>query len=120
MNGKNGRNGAYSPPRIKMNKKAFGFLAALVVIGGLLVYFSVFFPAVFTAIINFFWIMMLIIVAIFLVLGILVIAGLKAEVSSFLDVLLEGSLTLIDAFDFLKKLYERFLVVLKDFIDQNL
>ena len=116
MNGKNGRNGGYTPPRIKMNKKAFGFLAALVVVGGLLIYFSVFFPAVFTAIINFFWIMMLIIVAIFLVLGILVIAGLKNEVGSFLDVLLEGSLTLIDAFDFIKKLYERFLVVLKDFI----
>ncbi len=112
----NGKNGAYTPPRIKMNKKAFGFLAALVVVGGLLIYFSVFFPTVFTAIINFFWIMMLIIVAVFLVLGILVIAGLKEEVGAFLDVLLEGSLTLIDAFDFLKKLYERFLVVLKDFI----
>lgn len=99
-----------------MNKRAFGFLAALVIVGGLLIYFSVFFPAVFTAIINFFWIMMLIIVSIFLVLGILVIAGLKEEVGSFLDVLLEGSLTIIDAFDFLKKLYERFLIVLKDFI----
>jgi len=91
-------------------------LAVLVGIGGLLTYVSIFFPPVFTAIINFFWILMLIIVAIFLVLGILVIVGLKEEVSSFLDVLLEGSLTIIDAIDLIRKLYERFLLVLKDFI----
>lgn len=112
----NGRNGGYKPPMLKMNRRAFIFLAVIVGIGGLLTYFSIFFPAVFTAIINFFWIMMLIIVAVFLVLGILVIVGLKEEVSSFLDVLLEGSLTIIDAIDFIKQLYDRFIELLRDFI----
>ncbi|MFC1722059.1 hypothetical protein ACFL0C_00235 [Patescibacteria group bacterium] len=104
----------YKPPNI--NRKAFMYLAILIVIGGLIAYISIFFPSVFTAILNFFWILMLIMVAVFLVLGFLVIVGLKQEVSSFLDVLLEGSLTIIDAVDFLKQLYAKFLAVLRDFI----
>jgi len=112
----NGKNNGYKPPMLKMNKKAFVFLAVLVGIGGLLSYVSIFFPSVFTAIINFFWIMILIVVAVFLVLGILVIVGLKEEVSSFLDVLLEGSLTIIDAIELIKKLYDKFIIIIKDFI----
>ncbi len=104
----------YTPP--KLNKKVFLYLAILVGIGGFLTYLSIFFPTLFNTIVNFMWIMMLIVVAIFLVLGFLVIIGLKEEVSSFLDVLLEGSLTILDAVEFLKKLYVRFLEVLKDFI----
>jgi len=112
----NGRSNGYKPPMLKMNKRAFIFLGVLVGIGGFLTYVSIFFPGVFTAIINFFWIMMLIVVAVFLVLGILVIVGLKEEVSSFLDVLLEGSLTIIDAVELIKQLYDRFIIMLKDFI----
>ena len=67
-------------------------------------------------IVNFFWITLLLIVAIFLVLGILVIMGLKKEVSNFLDIILEGSLTIIDAFDLIKKLYTKFIEILKDFL----
>lgn len=101
---------------IKINKRVFLYLAVLVGIGALLSYISIFFPTLFTVIVNFFWIMMLISVAVFLVLGVLVIVGLKDEVSSFLDVLLEGSLTILDAIEFLKKLYQQFIAVLKEFI----
>ena len=104
----------YTPPKI--NRRVFIYLGILIGVGGLLIYLSIFFPTLFNTIINFLWIMMLIAVAIFLVLGFLVIIGLKEEVSSFLDVLLEGSLTIIDAVEFLKKLYVRFIEVLKDFI----
>lgn len=100
----------------KMNKKIFFFLGLLVAVGGLLSYLSVFFPLLFTVIINFFWIMMLISVSVFLILGFLVIIGLKDEVSSFLDVVLEGSLSIIDAIELIKKLYVRFIEVLKEFI----
>lgn len=110
------RNGRYRPPMLKMNRQAFILLSIVVGVGGILAYLSVFFPNAFTTIINFLWIMMIIIVAVFLVLGILVIVGLKEEVSSFLDVLLEGSLTIIDAIELIKKLYDRFIVLLKDFI----
>ncbi len=112
----NGRNGGYKPPLLKMNKTAFILLAVLVAIGGILTYLSVFFPTTFDTIINFLWIMMIIVVSVFLVLGILVIIGLKDEVSHFLDVILEGSLSIIDAIELLKKLYDRFITLLKDFI----
>jgi hypothetical protein len=100
----------------QINRRVFLYLGILVGMGAFMSYMSVFFPTVFTAIVNFFWIMMLIAVAIFLVLGILVIVGLKDEVSSFLDVVLEGSLTILDAIEFIKKLYHQFIAVLKDFI----
>ena len=102
--------------RPQINRRVFLYLGILVGAGAFMSYMSVFFPTVFTAIVNFFWIMMLIAVAIFLVLGILVIVGLKEEVSSFLDVVLEGSLTILDAIDFIKKLYQQFILVLKDFV----
>jgi hypothetical protein len=101
---------------IKINKRVFLYLGILVGIGALLSYINIFFPSLFTAIVNFFWIMMLISVAVFLVLGFLVIVGLKNEVSNFLDVLLEGSLTILDAIEFLKKLYKQFITILKEFI----
>ena len=104
----------YKPPQ--MNRKAFIYLGVLVGLGGLMLYFSIFYPLVFAAILNFFWVLMLIAVTIFLVLGFLVIVGLKDEVSSFLDVMLEGSLTILDAVEFLKQLYEKFIALLKDFI----
>ncbi len=104
----------YNPPKI--NSKAFKTLATLFIIGALLTAIAFLHPAIFTAFLNFFWIMMLIIVAVFLVLGFLVIVGMKSEVGSFLDVVLEGSLTILDAINILKKLYERFITLLKDFI----
>lgn len=100
----------------KMNKNAFLFLGTLVTIAGLFFYISVFFPNLFSVIINFLWIMLIVTVVVFLVLGILVILGLKNEVSQFLDVLLEGSLTIIDTLELIKKLYNKFVSLLKEFV----
>lgn len=104
----------YSPPKI--NNKAFKSLAIVVIIGAVLTAIALLYPGVFTAILNFLWIMILISVAVFLVLGFLVIIGMKKEVGSFLDVMLEGSLTILDAAEILRKLYAKFVALLKDFI----
>lgn len=102
---------------IKINNRgAFLFLGILVTIGGFFTYLSAFFPNLFSVILNFLWVLAIIIVVIFLVLGGLVVMGLQSEVRKFLDVLLEGSLTILDAVEFLKKLYRRFIQVLKEFI----
>jgi len=62
------------------------------------------------------WIIAFIIVVIFFGIGILVFIGLRKEASRILDILVEGSLTIIDVIDFLKEVYRTFILILKDFI----
>lgn len=105
------------PNKVKLNNRGiFLFLSVVVTLAGFFTYLNAFFPHLFSILVNFFWIILLVIVVVFLALGALVIAGLQKEVSSFLDIILEGSLTILDALEFLKKLYQRFLALLKDFI----
>ncbi len=103
----------YVPPQ---QNKMFKPLTSIVITGALLTAVGILYPKIFMVLINFFWIMMLIIVAVFLILGVLVLVGMKDEVGQFLEVLLEGSLTILDAFNFIKRIYQKFIQVLKDFI----
>ncbi|MFC1622016.1 hypothetical protein ACFL13_01345 [Patescibacteria group bacterium] len=100
----------------KVNKGAFNILAILFGIGVFLGFLALVFPTAFFVVINFLWIFLILIVTVFLVLGFLVVIGLREEVSKFLDVMLEGSLTIIDAVELIKKLYASFVLLLKDFI----
>ncbi len=93
-------------------KILMGFL--IVVILGIVS--NILFPTVMSIIFNIIWIVLLAIVIVFIFLGILVIVGLREEAGQILDVLLEGSLTLVDLIRFLKELYQRFVTVLKEFL----
>ncbi len=53
---------------------------------------------------------------VFILLGVLVIFGLRKEAERILDFLLEGSLTIVDFIEFLRKVWRKFLSLLKDFL----
>ena len=99
-----------------LNSKAFSFLLAILVVLLFMGLLGLYMPTVFFAILNLFWITLLAITLIFLFLGLLVIIGMKTEVSRILDILLEGSLTIIDFVDFIRALIRNFILVVKDFI----
>lgn len=71
----------------------------LLIIGGVLAITA---PATFSAIINAFWLFMFCLVLLFLILGILVMVGLKNQVRQILDIFIEGTLTIVDLMNFLK------------------
>jgi len=99
-----------------VNKKVFSALAVILAILALFLVGTVLFPAVVSAIFNILWIVLIAVVIVFFVLGILVILGMRKEVSQFLDILLEGSLTIIDFLHFLRDLWKRFIALLKEFL----
>lgn len=75
------------------------FLLLIGVILGVLAYTS---QTTFLAIVNAFWITIFCIVLLFLVLGVLVMVGLKDQVKEVLDIFVEGSLTVVDVMNLLK------------------
>lgn len=98
------------------NTKVFKILSAVLIILAIFIASSILFPTVTSTILNIIWILLLAVVIVFLFLGTLVIIGLKEEANKLFDVLLEGSLTLVDFIDFLKKLWKRFVQLLKEFL----
>lgn len=100
----------------KVNKGAFNALALLIVIGSFLGFLVFAFPTAFLVVVNFLWIFLVLVVVVFLVLGMLVVFGLRREVSKFLDIVLEGSLSIIDAIDLIKKIYNKFTALLIEFL----
>lgn len=97
-------------------KRFFKIILTILTIVILSIVSNLFFP-VFTGIIfNIIWSILLGIVIIFVFLGILIIVGLRKEASNLLDILLEGSLTIVDFIDFIKEIYKRFLYLLKEFV----
>lgn len=91
-------------------------LKYFIAIAGIFVIFSIIFPATAAVILNIIWVTAFAIVVIFLTLGVFVIMGLREEVAQALDILLEGSLTLIDTVELLKQLWKQFIKVLKEFL----
>lgn len=57
----------------------------------------------FNAIANAFWLVMFCLVFLFLLLGVLVMIGMKNQVKQILDFFIEGTLTIVDLMDFLKR-----------------
>ena len=85
----------------------------LILIGGILAVTS---PATFTAVISGFWLFFFCLVLLFLVLGVLIMVGLKDQVKRILDIFIEGTLTLVDLMNFLKLALNFVVEVLKQAI----
>lgn len=101
---------------MNLKSKVFSILAYTIVFLGVVGGIGVLFPRFGAIVFTVMWIFLFSVVAIFFVLGFLVIFGLKGDVSRILDVFLEGSLTLIDFIDFLKKIYHKFIQILQEFV----
>ncbi len=100
----------------KLKKKVYKFLASFIVLLGLFIAFVILFPTAAAIIVNIIWVTLFAIVVTFLTLGVLVVLGMKKEVSEILDIILEGGLTFLDAIAFLKKVWERFKAMVREFL----
>jgi len=96
--------------------RVFKILLSLLIVLILGIIANILFPTFMSVVFNIIWIVLLTIVIVFVFLGVLVIIGLKKEANQLLDVLLEGSLTLVDFINLLKEIWKRFLVLLKEFL----
>jgi|SRR3989344_4052371 len=67
-------------------------------------------------ILDIIWFSVLSVVVIFLGLGVLIVMGLKDEVGKLLDVFLESSFTIFDFLQFLKEVYQLFLIKLRELL----
>jgi len=82
----------------------------LVLVGGVLAITA---PATFSAVINAFWLFMFCLVLLFLVLGVLIMVGLKNQVKQILDIFVEGTLSIVDIMNFFKLAFNFIIDVLK-------
>lgn len=98
------------------NKKFFNFLVGVLIVFGLFLVAGILFPTFVSIILNILWISLLTVVIIFFLIGVLVIVGLRKEAMKLLDILLEGSLTLVDFINFVKELWRRFIELVREFL----
>ena len=94
----------------------FKVLTWILVIFGVFLVVGILFPSAVSVVLNIVWVVAFTIVVIFFFLGGLVIFGLRKEAGEILDILLEGSLTLVDFVNFVKKAWKHFTKVLKEFL----
>ena len=99
-----------------MDKRVFSLLATLIILVGLFIAAGILFPTTVSIIWNIIWLVLITFVIIFFVLGFLVIIGMKSEAGRVLDAFLEGSLKLIDFLELVRKLWHKFVQLLKDFL----
>jgi len=109
--------------RIKVSKKQKGckkyiFIALSIFIGLVLflILLAIVAPSAFVVVINIIWTLVFGIVVIFVFLAVLVMFGLKKEAEGLINVLLEGSMTLIDLANFAKRVFIMFKRYLKELI----
>jgi len=90
--------------------KKYIFIALSIFIGLVLflVLLAIVAPSVFVVVINIIWTLVFGIVVIFIFLAVLVIFGLKKEAERLINILLEGSMTLIDLANFAKRVFVMF------------
>lgn len=98
------------------NRTVFRILATIIAILGLFLALNIIAPAIVSFILNVLWILLIVIVITFFVLGILVVFGMRKEVSRALDILLEGSLTILDFIQLIRELWAEFISTLKEFL----
>jgi len=101
---------------ISSDQRAFKYLTWVLAFFGLFLLAAILVPEAVSVVLNIVWVALLTIVIIFFFLGTLVIIGMRKEATRILDILVEGSLTLVDFVNFIKKLWKRFLKILKEFI----
>jgi hypothetical protein len=100
----------------ELKRKVYRYLVGVIVVLGLFIAFGILFPSAAAVILNIIWVTLFAVVITFLTLGILVVVGLREEVSNILDILLEGSLTVIDAIDLLKKAWTKLKELIREFV----
>ena len=98
------------------NSAFFRFLSSIVGILAFFIILNILAPTFVSVLLNFLWILLLIIVVIFFALGALVIFGMRKEVGHILDVLLEGSLSILDLIDLIKRIWSQFIDTLREFL----
>jgi hypothetical protein len=99
-----------------LNSRIFKILKVVVVFAGLFLAANLLFPTAVSIILNVLWIILLFLVILFFALGVLTVIGMRKEVSQILDVLLEGSLSIIDFLHFLREVWKRFVELLQEFM----
>lgn len=97
------------------NRKVYSVLIAVILVLGFFLALGALFPAAVSLFFHLLWILIIIIVLVFLTLGALVLVGMREQVSKILDLLLEGSLTILDFVDFIKKVWTYFKRIVRDF-----
>lgn len=96
--------------------RLFRYLSIVLIIVIALAILIVLFPNVAVVVLNIFFVLALGLIIIFFSLGILVLVGMREEVSKILDVFLESSLTIVDVMELLKSFYRQFVTTFKAFL----
>jgi hypothetical protein len=97
-------------------KRTFKILLSVLMVLVIGIIANILFPSFMSVVFNMIWVILLTIVIVFISLGVLVIMGLRREAGKIIDVLFEGSLTLVDFVKFIKEVWKRFIVLLKEFL----
>jgi hypothetical protein len=86
------------------NKKSvvFTVLLGVVILIVFFILLAIVAPSMFVIVINIFWLILLGIVLLFLLLGLLVLVGMRSEVNGILSIMLEGSLSILDLAAFIR------------------
>jgi len=100
----------------RLKKKAYLVLTLLVVFVFLILIGQAVSPRITNSLLEIIWITAFVSTIIFFGIAVLVFIGLKKEAARILDILLEGSLSVIDVIDFIKEAYKTFIAILKEFV----
>ena len=103
-------------PRINFKRAVFWIASIVVALILILLFTAIFFPDIFLVIINILWIILFGVMIIFLVMGVLVLFGMKSQVKDLLTILLDGSLSIIEVLEFIDMVVRRFIKLIKDFL----
>ncbi|HLD03820.1 MAG TPA: hypothetical protein VJC17_03555 [Candidatus Dojkabacteria bacterium] len=102
--------------RINFKRAVFWIATLVVALILILLFTAIFFPDIFLVIINILWIILFGVMIIFLVMGVLVLFGMKNQVKDLLTILLDGSLSIIEVLEFIDTVVRRFIKLIKDFL----
>jgi len=97
----------------KLSRNIFFVLTIAVLLILFLVILAFLSPELFFVIINLFWFTLLVLVVVFLLLGLLVILGMKKEARQLIEAFMEGSFAVIDGARFIKLVVVEFLNMIK-------
>ena len=105
-------------PEIKSKQNKRLFVLLTIILNTVLFLFlgQILFPHVTTILLTTLWYVLFIMVLIFMSLGAFVLLGMREEVGHILDSLVEGTLSIFDFFQLAKKLFEQFLMELREFV----
>lgn len=112
----NGKNTSRRTSERSGDKGAFVIIISILLGLGVLFLGSIFFPDAFRVIFTLIWVILFSVVVIFIGLGTLTLLGLRKEVTHTLELMVEGSLSILDFISFLKKIINQFLSKLKQFL----